>query len=480
MVEKEVLPNIVIFMPDSMRGDTISLGGTVNSNIFTPNMDQLAEEGVAFTNCFSVNPVCVPSRCSTFTGQYVHSNGHRSLYQLLQPHEENLFKFLKEKEYNVIWAGRNDLFDKNSIKLSISKHIRIKARLIKSNPFPKEHYLRKSFYYGERTKEEAEDIDFYVIQDILKCLDSNLNTPFCLFIALNFPHPPYTVEEPYFSMYNRNKVPMPIQPKFDDKPEYMQLMYERYGLMNLKEEDFKQIISTYYGMITRVDSQLGEVLNKLKEIGEYETSAIFFFSDHGDYTGDYGLTEKWPNAFQDCLIRVPLVAKIPGIIPKTKIFNQMIQTIDIFPTILDIAQIQTAYSHFGKNLIPLIKGNINVIRNAVFAEGGYNANEPQCFENVIKSPDIPHLGIYYDKTNIPQQYPLTVARSAMIRTQSWKLIIRDAGKEELYDLVHDPSEIKNLFDVNAYEKIKTELKEQLLRWYLQTSDNPHWSRGRYV
>ena len=220
----------------------------------------------------------------------------------------------------------------------------------------------------------------------------------------------------FFSMYDRKKVPAPIPPNFDDKPEYMRLMYEKYGLMNLKEEDFKEIVATYYGMITRVDKQLGEVLNKLKEIGEYETSAIFLFSDHGDYTGDYGLTEKWPNGFHDCLIRVPLVVKMPGILPKTKILDQMVQTINLFPTMLDIAQIQTLYTHFGKNLIPLMKGDTNKIREAVFAEGGYNINEPQCFENVIKSPDIPYIGIYYDKTNIPQQKPLTVARSAMIRT----------------------------------------------------------------
>jgi arylsulfatase A-like enzyme len=257
-------------------------------------------------------------------------------------------------------------------------------------------------------------------------------------------------------------------------------MYETYGLKNLKEEDFKEIIATYYGMITRIDYQLGEVLNKLKEIGENENSAVFFFSDHGDYTGDYGLTEKWPNAFQDCLIRVPLIVKVPGILPKAKILDQLVQTIDIFPTILNIADIQTPYTHFGKDLIPVIKADTDKIRNAVFAEGGYNICEPQCFENVIKSPDIPHLGIYYDKTNIPQQHPQTVARSAMIRTQSWKLVIRDAGKEELYDLIHNPSETENLIDTSSCEKIKAKLKEQLLRWYLKTSDNPHWRRARYV
>lgn len=68
----------------------------------------------------------------------------------------------------------------------------------------------------------------------------------------------------------------------------------------------------------------------------------------------------------------------------------------------------------------------------------------------------------------------------MIRTLLWKLVIRDAGKEELYDLINDPNEKNNLIDNSAHEKIKANLKEQLLRWYLRTSDNPHWKRARYV
>ena len=442
-------------------------------------MDQVAKEGIAFTNCFTVNTVCVPSRCCTFTGQYVHSNGHRGLYQLLQPHEENLFKFLKDNDYNVIWVGRNDLFSKELGKISVSKRIKVNRRFhYKSNPHPENHYLRNSFYYGERTKEEAKDIDYYLIQDTLKYLESDLKTPFCLYIALNFPHPPYTVEEPYFSMYDRDKVPTPIRSKLDDKPEFMRIMRERYGLTNLKEEDFKEIVATYYGMVTRVDHQLGEILNNLKEIGEYENSAISIFSDHGDFTGNYGLTEKWPNAFQDCLTRVPLIMKIPEISPKAKISNQLVESIDIFPTILDIAQIENPYTHFGKSLIPLIKGEKDEIRKAVFAEGGYDRREPQCFETIIKNPNDPNLGIYYEKTNIPQEQPLTVARSVMIRTLEWKLVLRSAGMEELYDLGNDPNELNNLIDSSTNEVIKNDLKKQLLRWYMRTSDNSDWKRKR--
>ncbi len=481
MTERKNLPNIVIYLPDSMRGDAVSLGGLVNSDIKTPNIDQVAKEGVAFTNCFTVNTVCVPSRCCAFTGQYVHSNGHRGLYQLLQPHEENLFKFLKDNDYNVIWVGRNDLFSKELGKISVSKRIKVNRSFhYKSNPHPENHYLRKSFYYGERTKEEAKDIDYYLIQDTLKYLDSDLKTPFCLYVSLYFPHPPYTVEEPYFSMYDRDKIPTPIRSKLDDKPEFMRVIHERYGLTNLKEDDFKEILATYYGMVTRVDDQLGEILNKLKEIGEYENSAISIFSDHGDFTGNYGLTEKWPNAFQDCLTRVPLIMKIPGVKPKAKIFNQLVQSIDIFPTILDIAQIKTPYTHFGKSLMPIIKGEKEKIRDAVFAEGGYDLREPQCFETIIKNPNDPNIGIYYEKTNIPQEQPLTVARSVMIRTLEWKLILRSAGKEELYNLGTDPNELYNLIDSSTNEVTKNDLKEKLIRWYLRTSDNSDWKRKRFA
>ena len=474
------LPNIIFFVADELRGDCISLEGKRNSIIKTPNIDKFAKDGVAFTNCFTVNPVCGPSRCCTFTGQYVHSNNHRSLHQLLQPHEDNLFKFLKDKGYEVILVGRNDLFTKKAIKGSISKRIRIKPRIIKANPYPLEHSMRKSFYFGKRTEEEAKDIDYHIIQGAIDYLNSNPGKPFCLLIALGFPHPPYTVEEPFFSMYNRENVPAPIPPKLDDKPEFMRLIHERYGLTNFTKENFKEIIATYYGMVSRVDHQFGLIINQLKEIGVYENTAIAFFADHGDFLGDYGLTEKWPTAFQDCLINIPLILKIPGIEQKNVIYDQLVQSIDIFPTILHIAKIETQYTHFGKNLIPFLQGRLTKVRSAVFAEGGYNPREPQCFEPVISSPELPGIGIYYDKTNIPKEDSSTVARSAMIRTKLWKLIIRDQGKEELYDLMYDPNEANNLIDIYAYDKVKANLKEQLLRWYLRTSDNADWKRERNV
>ncbi len=471
------LPNMLIFMPDGMRQTD------KNSVINTPNIDALASDGVTFSNCFAVNPECVPSRCCTFTGQYVHSCGHRSIFQRVEAHEENLFNILKNQGYEVVWIGRNDIFSEKALKKSVTKYVPSKLPIfgdkelsekVKLNPFSEGHRLWKSFYFGERTAEQARDEDFYVIKSALEYLDSKPTKPYCLYITLNFPHPPYTVEEPYFSMYERDKIPKPIPPKLEDKPEFMRIIYERYGLNKLTESDFKEIFATYYGMISKVDNQFGQILQMIKDLGEYENTAIFVLSDHGDYAGNYGLVEKWPNAFQDCLLNVPLVCKLPGIEPKKKVFNNFIETIDIFPTISEIARIKTPYTNFGKSFIPLIKGDINEHRVAVFAEGGYSSRESQCFESPIKNPSIPLIGIYYEKTNIPVQKPSTVVRSAVIRTREWKLVIRDGAKGELYDMLYDPIEANNLFDVSVYERVKIELKEKMLKWYLSTSDNPNW------
>ena len=172
--------------------------------------------------------------------------------------------------------------------------------------------------------------------------------------------------------------------------------------------------------------------------------------------------------------------KIPNVQPDNKIKDQLVETIDIFPTVMEIARIKSRYTHFGISLIPLIKGEEKIHRDAVFAEGGFNNREPQCLESPVKNPNIPLMGIYYDKTNIPAEKPSTVARSAMVRTVRWKLVIRSSKDEELYDLDKDPEELINLINDKAYSNIKEELKERLLRWYLNTSDNAHWKKRRDI
>jgi arylsulfatase A-like enzyme len=90
------------------------------------------------------------------------------------------------------------------------------------------------------------------------------------------------------------------------------------------------------------------------------------------------------------------------------------------------------------------------------------------------------MGHYYEKLKLQQDDPTTVARAAMVRTREWKLVIRSAGGEELYDLTNDPQELVNRANDPALSQIRDDLRERLLYWYLRTSDNPHWEHERSI
>jgi choline-sulfatase len=510
-------------MADEMRGDCIT-----DARIKTPNIRSIASDGgVAFTRNFSPNPVCTPARCCVFTGKYVHDGGHRGLDLPLRPNEDNLLKFLKAGGYHTVLIGRNHLFSKRAMKGSVSKYVgflpamvrKILPRLgfsnvikllreaftifvlkkrtvdessifdsfskfLKLNPHPLDGKLRNSFHFGLRTALQANmDPDAIITKNAIKFIRKQRNRgrkkPFCLYVPFAFPHPPYTVEEPYFSMYPRDQVDTPLPALLDDKPGFMSIMHDRYGLNRMDEDDFKEIRAIYLGMVSRLDDQIGQITSALKDAGLYEQASIFFMSDHGDFAGDYGLVEKWPNAMQDCLLNVPLVVRIPGMHPPSPIIENLTQTIDIFPTILEIAGIEAPYTHFGKSLIPLMN-SASVHRDAVFAEGGYDETDKECFEERAGGTENPLTGVYYEKVQIPKEIPDTVCRTVMVRTEKWKLVLRSqpSQKNELYDMQEDIHEMENMVDDPRFTPVINGLKDRLVKWYLETSDAPVWVRDK--
>ena len=458
--------NFLLFMPETLRADAIGCLG--NNIVKTPFIDQLASEGVAFSKAFVQHTVCSPSRCSIFTGWYPHTNGHRTLTYLLRPYENSLFRDLKEAGYYVQVFGKNDLLSQDSIPL----HFDSVDLLVKPEvggfpfqiPWPEDHKYYKSFYYGEIPKEFTKDFDWACIESACKFLENPPKEPFCLFLPLAMVHPPYRVEEPYFCMYDPEDIEDPILINYSDKRMFMELYHRVHGIDKLDMRDLKKIKATYYGMVSKLDSMFGRVMEKLKETGHYNDTVIVFFSDHGDYTGDYGLVEKWWTGFQDCLINVPLIIRIPDMITKGRIIDTLVEMIDLYPTILELAGINPKHTHFGKSLISLIKGQVNKIREEVFAEGGHNPDEEHCFEPILK-------GIYYEKTMLPRNYgPKVFAKSVMVRTEDFKYIYCPDDIDELYDLRRDPKETINIANDPLAKAIITQLKERILKWLLHTAD----------
>ncbi len=463
-------PNIVIFMPDEQRADCAGFMG--NNVIQTPVLDKFANDHSGFSNFFVNNPVCTPSRIAMFTGWYPHVRGHRTLWNLLRPDEPNLFRYLKEGGYHVEAWGKNHLLSEESISDSVDHWgtIEFDRTRIPTNRWTKDDKWYNTFYFGERPAEmstNTADADTLRIEGALNFLRSTPSEPFCLYIPLLFPHSPYWVEEPYFSLHNRKAVPPPLPANHEGKPKYYSDIHQSYGIDKLSEDDLRELRATYYGMCSRVDDQFGELINTLHEEHLWDNTAIFYLSDHGAYDGDYGLVEKWPSGFEDCLIRSPLAIRVPGIDAQPT-NNTLCQTIDLTPTILDIAGIKLKHDQYGQSLLPLIKGDLDTLRDAVYCEGGHNRHEVQAFELKQTAPSDDYYA--YEKFRIQTENRNSVCKSSMIRTIDWKYIHRTHDTDELYHLSSDPGEQTNLIDRPKHHRIQQELSQRLLSWFVETSD----------
>jgi choline-sulfatase len=236
-------------------------------------------------------------------------------------------------------------------------------------------------------------------------------------------------------------------------------------LDQLHDADFRQVQAIYLGMISYADWVLGELLKAVDSTGHRDDTAIFLFSDHGDWAGDYGLVEKWPNAMTDALTHVPLIARVPGY-KGGHVSKEIVEQYDLMATCLELAGIQANHTHFARSLTPQMRGEAGDAERAAFCEGGYNVNEPECFEPL--SQFTPTMA-YYPKVALQNQKPDTVTRTTSIRTAEYRLTYRPADQSELYDLRSDPRELKNVYGEPKYRAVQSELFGRMMDYYVNTS-----------
>ncbi len=477
-------PNIIIFNPDEMRWDT--MGHMGNPAAVTPFLDSFARtEAVSFSNAYCQNPVCVPSRCSFFTGLYPHTAGHRTMGHLLRSHETSLLKELKEAGYYVWANARNDLVSANTPGL-IESHVTelFYGGNVPAAPGPADpHYRGRpgspqfySFCNGElKTDQEGlnytsddEDVDAACYR-IRNRVDDR---PLCLFVGTLYPHPAYNVEEPYFSGIDRGKLPRRVTAgETTGKPPMETALRNYQNLGAMSEKQWDELRAVYLAMCTKVDAQFKKLCDALKEAGEYDNSAIFFFSDHGDYAGDYDISEKAQNCFEDVLVRVPLLIKPPrGMKVDAGITDSFAELVDFYATAMELAEVPPSHTHFGRSLWPVVADRLRQVRDCVFCEGGRMAEEGHCSEAV--DPAVkdgfcyavmwPRYAAQYDHE--------AHAKGTMIRTKDWKYIYRAHGTCELYDLRRDPLELNNISGIPENSGVEMSMMQKLLQWYQDTCD----------
>jgi arylsulfatase A-like enzyme len=486
-------PHILIFNPDQWRGDVLGHAG--NPAAMTPNLDAMvARDAVSFRWAFCQNPVCTPSRCSFMTGWYPHVRGHRTMFHMLRPDEPCLLRTLKDEGYFVWWGGKNDLVPAQSgyapfcdVKYSPAEsdfrrwgHTR-KPGLHgwtdwRGKPGSDTYY---SFFAGRL--ETAGD-SIYCDGDwamVLGALDfirhAPRDRPLCVYLPLTYPHPPYGVEEPWFSAIRRDSLPPRALPTdWVSKPSLLRGLRERFGMTGWTEERWTELRAAYYGMCARVDHQFGLIVSALRECGFYDDTAIFVFADHGDFAGDYGLVEKTQNTFEDCLTRVPFVVKPPAGVPvKPRVCDAMVELVDFPATVEALTGIAPRHSHFGRSLLPAIAGETDEHRDAVFCEGGRLRGERHCME--LESQDnLNPSGLYWPRISFQTREGPEHGKAVMCRTRDFKYVRRLYESDEFYDLRSDPGEEQNRIADPALAHERDRLRDRLLAFFVETGDTvPH-------
>ncbi|KAF5007904.1 hypothetical protein FDECE_5819 [Fusarium decemcellulare] len=472
-------PNMILFMPDQLRYDCVGIFG--NEIIQTPNIDAFAREGIKFTNTFIQAPTCSQSRCSMFTGQYPHVSGHRTLHNLLKPWEPNVFRSMRESGYHVAsLSPRGDLYAENATEESLSEYGFLLdqglPKFAKESYQPdKDNIWNRLFYLGKRNSTAAQDYDKTVIDGALKWLEYPPKEPWLLFLPLQFPHPPFTVEEPFFSMYNRKDMPIPVskEEKTGYLPRFMTTLAKEQGSIRATNEQWQEVIATYYGMVSRVDHQLGQIINKTKDLGLWNKTVTAFFTDHGEFLGDYGLVEKWPSGVSENLVHEPLVIGGAGL-PQGKTYSEMAEMIDLVPTLLQLGGANETYQHYGISLVEAMNalgddnGTVIPHKDYAFTEGGFLRED----EPLLEQGPFP----YDIKGALQHDDPALVGMALAVRDKNHTYVYRLYEADELYDRTSDVHERHNLAEVPEYAAVRAKMREVALKWLVATPGTLPWYR----
>lgn len=468
-------PNIIIINPDEMRWNT--MGHMGNGAASTPRLDAFAQtEAVSFENAYCQNPVCVPSRCSFFTGLYPHVNGYRTMHYLIHDGKDTMFAELRRAGYKVWMNSRNDFIAANEPGEMATQFDEIytypRGAGINASrgpavipEFPYSHYIGVT----DEIKTDIGDT-LAACERIRRQKDAD--EPLCLFIGWMNPHVPYVTDQEHYDRIDPEK--MEPRVKLGDcsgKSAMIHKLHELAGMETFPEELYTEMRRVYLAQCSYIDDLFGMLVDALKEAGIYDDSLIVFMSDHGDFAGDFDLPEKAQNSFEDILTKVPLLIKPPkGETVDAGITPALTELVDFYATVMDYAGVEPGHDQFGKSLRPVIEDRTKENRRYVFSEGGRRACEKQADEYHKYGEEGPKkTSDYWAKMNAEADDDAH-EKGTMICDGTFKYVMRLSGRDEFYDLRKDPREMTNRIGEEEYAADILRLKMEMLHWYQETCD----------
>lgn len=488
--------NVIMYVADQWRSDSIGLNG--NECTYTPNLDKLAEDGVNFSNAYCQNPVCVPSRSSFLTGLYPHTLGHRTMHFLQGEEVPNIMRNFKNAGYEVFWGGRNDFLHESVNQMDycdirfdpFADFMENMKKEAKANPDKKKEVppykqleaewrakpgYKYSHYRGIDERNKAMGMmDWTVIEggiNYIKDYDVNSEKPFFMYLAGILPHPPYGVIEEYLKDIKVDKIPKPIRltaEELEKKASILRGIRDNQEVYKLTDEELIELKAVYYAMGTQLDDYLGKLFDSLHEKGIYDETTIVFFSDHGDYTGDYEICEKNQNTFEDAISNVPLIIK-PASHHDVKVrsTDALVELIDVQKTLHDLCDVENKEIDFGLSLKEVLAGK-EEHRKYAHCEGGRTELDGSYAHDAGHAEGHEYWPRTIEQTQIPQH-----SKALMVRGERYKYVFRLYETDEFYDLEVDPFERNNIFSEDHSLEIRAiidEMKYEALSHMVFSSD----------
>lgn len=431
------MPNILLIVSEDNGPD---LGCYGNPYVYTPNLDQLAAEGVQFNNAFVTYSVCSPSRGTILTGLYPHQNGQIGLathkYRMYDG-IKTLPKYLRQAGYFSGCIGKVHVNPESEIPWDYRP-----GGLLNGANFGKKNmwlYAEKSMEFIRKSK-----------------------------------------GKPFFLMVNYPDAHFPVQYDVEGLPTKKLEAHEvdaPLAYVGANSDYLRKYTANYYNCINRLDESVGMLLDSLSTSDKADNTIIIYMGDHGAQFSR-GKCSNYEGA-----LKIPFVMHWPKHIKSNLKKDELISTIDLLPTILDLAGVEKPEILPGKSLMALAKDEEKKWAEYVFAGGtgstpffyfprrSVRDKRFKLIYNINYEEENPHVRFYNNRqghfvagTSLEETEALDAEMSKVYQT--W----RNPPQFELYDLENDPNEFKNLSDSLEFKDELERLKTVLKQWQIDTND----------
>lgn len=430
-------PNIIYILTDDQRYDEL---GIMNPLLDTPNMDAIANEGIHFKNAFVTTALCSPSRATILTGQY--ANTHGVVDNNAPIREGTIFfpSYLQTAGYKTGFIGKWHMgAEGDQPQPGFDKWISF-AGQGEYYPTKRDGTTAQLNIDGVRVNQKGyitDELTDYAVE-WLDSLDTE--EPFFLYFSHKAVHAEFEPAERHEAQYEGEEVALPdnmanTEENYKGKPRWVKdqrsswhgVDFPYHSTLNVGEYKMQ-----YHRTLSAVDDSIGRIRSWLKENGLAENTIVMLMGDNGFMFGEHGLIDK-RNAYEESM-RVPLIATGPGF-EGGKVIDEVVANLDIAPTILDIAGAERPEQFQGRS----------------FKKLGSGEKLEQPWNNEFAYE-------YFWEYDYPQT-PTTFA----VRTDQYKLIQYHGvwDREELYDMINDPTEMNNLIEDPDMIEVKVALRKRI-------------------